>query len=152
MPSRTRTWSLLSLTLFVAAAVFWQLGKRYESKEGAQNQTNSAPATELNTNVSAQFGQQLLTAQTLGHYLSRSTPATQTAPAAVLAPAKLRLRNTPKPLDQLTRSDTAILLKNAFIDTSNPAAVAVPDHLRSEGDPGSYVVQSRGLLDDKFRA
>ena len=151
MPLRTRTWSLLSLTLFVAAVVFWQLGKKYASKEGAQDQTNSAPSTVLNTNVSAQFGQQLLTAQTLNHYLSRSA-SKQTAPAAALSPAKLRLRNSGKPLEQLTRSETAILLKNAFIETSDPAAVAVPEHLRSAGDPGSYVVQSRGLLDDKFRA
>jgi hypothetical protein len=106
----------------------------------------------LNTNVSAQFGNQLLTAQTLNRYLSTSTPATPNASAAPLSPANLRLRNTGKPIGQLTRSETAILLKNAFIETSDPAAVAVPDHLRSDGAPGSYVVQSRGLLDDRFRA
>ncbi|MEO8426447.1 MAG: S8 family serine peptidase, partial [Verrucomicrobiota bacterium] len=152
MRLRTRTWSLLSLTLFVAAVFFWQLGKEYASKEGAQDHTNSAPSTVLNTNVSAQFGKQLLTAQTLNNYLSRLASPTQNARTAALSPANLRLRNTVKPLGQLTRSETAILLKNAFIETSDPAAVAVPDHLRSEGDPGSYVVQSRGLLDDKFRA
>src|SRR5437773_12066910 len=119
MKRTTRAWSLLSLTLFVAAVFFWQLGKKYASKEGAQNQTNSAPSTVLNTNISAQFGKQLLTAQTLNQYLSRSTPATQTAAAAALSPANLRLRNTGKPLDKLTRSETAILLKNAFIETSD---------------------------------
>jgi hypothetical protein len=36
MPLRTRTWSLLSLTLFVAAVFFWQLGRKYASKEGAK--------------------------------------------------------------------------------------------------------------------
>src|SRR6266542_6021418 len=104
MKRTTRTWSLLSLTLFVAAVFFWQLGKKYASKENAPEPTNSAPLPVLNTNISAQFGKQLLTAQTLNHYLSHSLPATQNASAAVLSPASLRLRNTRKPLDQLTRS------------------------------------------------
>src|SRR6185503_2448748 len=27
-----------------------------------------------------------------------------------------------------------------------------PDHLRAQGDPGSYIVQARGALSDAFRA
>ena len=49
------------------------------------------------------------------------------------------------------RSDHAVLLRNAFFDTSDPTPPNIPSHLRAEGDPGSFVIQARGLLDDAFR-
>ena len=64
----------------------------------------------------------------------------------------LRLTNSTTPLGQLVRSPAAILLENALLDTSQPLALAIPDHLRAQGDPGAYVVQSRTPLDDAFRA
>ena len=39
-----------------------------------------------------------------------------------------------------------------MLDTAKPTALSIPDHLRSHGDPGAYVVQSRVPLDDVFRA
>ena len=39
-----------------------------------------------------------------------------------------------------------------MLDTSQPLALAIPDHLRARDDPGAYVVQSRSPLDDAFRA
>ena len=56
------------------------------------------------------------------------------------------------PLGQLVRSPAAILLENALLDTAQPLALPIPDHLRAQGDPGAYVVQSRAPLDDAFRA
>jgi subtilisin-like proprotein convertase family protein len=56
------------------------------------------------------------------------------------------------PLGQLVRSRTAILLENALLDTAQPLALAIPGHLRAQGDPGAYVVQSRAPLDEAFRA
>jgi subtilisin family serine protease/subtilisin-like proprotein convertase family protein len=67
-------------------------------------------------------------------------------------PFALRLSNTPTPLGQLVHSPTAILLENALLDTSQPIALSIPDHLRARGDPGAYVVQARELLDAVFRA
>jgi len=61
-----------------------------------------------------------------------------------------RLRNTDKSLGELGRSDTAILLDNAFIDTANKTPLTVPEHLRARGDPGSYLVQSIRPLDGTF--
>ena len=52
----------------------------------------------------------------------------------------------------MQRSDTAILLENALLDTAQPATLAIPDHLRAQGDPGSYVVQARGPIDAGFRS
>jgi subtilisin family serine protease/subtilisin-like proprotein convertase family protein len=66
-------------------------------------------------------------------------------------PLALRLSNTTTPLGQLVRSPTALLLENALLDTAQPAALSIPDHLRAHGDPGAYVVQSRARLDDAFR-
>jgi hypothetical protein len=67
-------------------------------------------------------------------------------------PLKYRLANTPQPLRELIRSDRAVLLENALIDTARPLDFSIPDALRSQGDPGSYIVQARGPVDDAFRA
>src|SRR5207247_8920284 len=61
-----------------------------------------------------------------------------------------RLSNTDKSLGELGRSDTAILLDDAFIDTASETPLAVPEHLRARGDPGSYLVQSIRPLDGTF--
>jgi len=63
-----------------------------------------------------------------------------------------RLQNTRMPLSQLVRDPHAILLENALIDTRQPLPDQLPPSLRAGGDPGSYVVQATGLVDDAFRA
>ncbi len=64
----------------------------------------------------------------------------------------LRLRNTRASMQELTRRDSAVLLRNALIDTGAGKEVEVPDALRSKGDPGSYLVQAKGFADEFFRA
>ncbi len=64
----------------------------------------------------------------------------------------LRLSNTTTPLGQLLRCPAAVLLENALLDTAQPLALPIPDHLRAQGDPGAYIVQSRAPLNDAFRA
>ena len=63
----------------------------------------------------------------------------------------LRLSNTSAPIGQLQRNDQAILLENALLDTTQPVP-SIPNHLRAQGDPGSYLVQSRGPINDTFRS
>ncbi len=63
-----------------------------------------------------------------------------------------RLRNTAEPLTTLARSDRAILLANALIDTGLKARLEIPEHLQAKTDPGSYIVQSRGAINESFRA
>ena len=36
--------------------------------------------------------------------------------------------------------------------STRPARAAIPDHLRAQGDPGSYMVQARGPIDNAFRS
>lgn len=63
-----------------------------------------------------------------------------------------RLRNTEEKLGKLARNDRAILMANALIDTGMKARLGVPSHLQAKTDPGSYIVQSRGKINDSFRA
>jgi subtilisin-like proprotein convertase family protein len=51
----------------------------------------------------------------------------------------------------LQRDDHALLLENALFDTTRPVP-SIPDHLRAHGDPGSYLVQARGPIDNAFRS
>ena len=78
----------------------------------------------------------------------------------------LRITNTAIPLGRLIRTSHAVLLENAWLDTSpfsrtasrnssaliSDSQLAIPDRLRAQGDPGAYVVQSRTPLNDAFRA
>ncbi len=63
-----------------------------------------------------------------------------------------RLANTDRSPGELARNDKAILLENALLDTEQPLALPIPEALRSRTDPGTYIVQSRSVLDNAFRA
>src|ERR1700722_15915242 len=63
-----------------------------------------------------------------------------------------RLSNTSKSLKQLIHDPHAILLENAFIDTSAKLNLPIPHNLQSQGDPGAYVVQASGPISPAFRA
>src|ERR1017187_2925097 len=153
MRSRPLTWLSLSAMLFVTGACLWRLGGRWPSEQIVASSpqirvqapaslalrvTSPSPFTPLNKPGTLASPP---TASPLTHHASRITH-----------PSSLRLSNTSTPLSQLLRRPTAILLENALLDTAQPAALSIPDHLRAHGDPGAYVVQSRALLDDAFRA
>ncbi|HKW27804.1 MAG TPA: S8 family serine peptidase, partial [Verrucomicrobiae bacterium] len=63
-----------------------------------------------------------------------------------------RLSNTTRAIGQLVGDRHAILLANALIDTSLPLSFAFPKNLQPQGDPGAYIVQARGPIDNAFRA
>src|SRR5437762_11006888 len=141
MPWRPRTWFLLSLMFFVAAGWFWRLGNERAAR-------NPSPSTNAPVKVSP--------TNTLAALLSlQPAPASKTAahPPVALAQKTFpyRLSNTVKPLKVLMRDDHAILLRNALIDTAEPAALKIPEPLRSKGEPGGYIVQPARGLDDPFR-
>ena len=66
-------------------------------------------------------------------------------------PRTLRLSNTDAPLNLLAHSGSALLLENALLDTALPLSLSIPAHLRAQGDPGAYIVQSRTPLNNVFR-
>lgn len=63
-----------------------------------------------------------------------------------------RLSNTVKSSGQLLRDGHAIILENALIDSRQPVGFQLPDSLRRTGEPGGYIVQAKGPVDDNFRA
>ncbi len=125
MRIRPRTWLVLSLLLFGAAYWVWTFAEKTSA-------TRRAPQVQP---VAAQPAQ----------------PLAKTAPAPKAAPAKsYRVSNTRLTEKQLLRSNHAIILRNALIDTDRPLKLDIPAHLRARGAPGSYIVQSEQALDQRF--
>ena len=156
---RPLTWLLLSVTCFVAAYYFWRLGDQWAAKKNAasaaQHSTSNIqqPTSNIQHPISGRppIPLQLLSqAGTLN--VPPVTAASTNDASRVTNRFALRLSNSSTPIGQLQRSDTAILLENALLDTARPVALAIPDHLRAHGDPGSYVVQARGPIDAGFRS
>lgn len=135
-----RTWSLLSLLLFIAAAFFWLKGNEYEARK-RQHAPAPAPSVESGTNNSG-AKVDLLSTKTAGVTLARLGFQDKEYP--------LRLRNTPRTVDELVRDDQAVLLANALIDTTG-APLEIPEHLRAAADPGTYIVQWMGPTSEPFR-
>src|SRR6266702_1033854 len=150
---RPFTWFLLSVFCFVAAAFFWRLGDEWAAKKSASRPsaqtTNESLPLKPATKPGAQAMPFHLLTQAGNLNTSSATPATNSDRAGRFAN---RLSNTTKPLKELVRSDHAILLQNALIDTEQPIELSIPEHLRAQGDPGSYIIQSRAPLDDAFRS
>lgn len=154
-----RTWSLLSLMLFVAAAFFWLKGNEYQARK-----KKAQPAAVATNTATSRLD--LYSTRFSGVPLAQLNTAPAITPA-VLTPSSLkngrpdqeqidklyphRLRNTSRPLDELMRQDHAILLANALIDTDSGEPIEIPEHLRSKQDPGSYIVQWHGPADNRFR-
>ena len=137
---------------FVGAFYFWRLGDQWAARRAAPVSQSQRPTSNIQ--------------QPTATALPSPIPLLSQAGALNVPPAKnvftndsarltnrlaLRLSNTTTPLRQLQRSDQALLLENALLDTTRPAP-AIPDHLRAQGDPGSYLVQARGPIDNAFRS
>ncbi len=66
-------------------------------------------------------------------------------------PIPFRLKNTDAPIGELVRNETAVLLRNAFIDTALGSGLAIPAELKTTGDPLTYIAQARGPAMAAFR-
>jgi len=128
MRFRPRTWLLLSLLLFAAAFWVWTIGEKISASRRAQ------PAHPA--------------AQSPAALLPGPSPA-KTA-GTRNAGKSYRVSNTRLTEKQLLRSNHAILLRNALIDTDRPLKLDIPAHLRAKGAPGSYIAQAEGPLDQRF--
>ncbi|HEY5915274.1 MAG TPA: S8 family serine peptidase, partial [Verrucomicrobiae bacterium] len=147
-------WFGVSVLCFVAAAYFWRLGDRWAAQKAA-----SHPAT--NDSKAAAPTARPMTNSKISPMRLLSQPGNLNFPPvaaaretnAVTSPLSYRLSNNhQKNLGELVRSDHAILLENALLDTTLPAALPIPDMLRAQSDPGSYIVQARGPIDVAFRS
>jgi len=153
---KARTWSIISVVCFCAAIGFWMLGNRTQQRQMEAMTTNSA-GQQLGNAVAPV---RLLSAPNLtndSEARNGSAPADLSKPPASTNHSvprdplfPFRLRNTDQTLEALSRSDTAILLRNAIIDTSIEPSLPIPSHLRAGDDPGAYLVQSRKSADVSF--
>ncbi len=135
MRLKSRTWFILSLLLFLAAGWFWHLGNQRQREKTAPAPAPTNPAA---ANLSAPAAPAV-------------SPASNAVANTVPPRFPYRLSNSIRNLDELMRNERAVLLQNAFIDTASRAPLNVPDFLRAKGEHGSYIVQSRGRLNDAFR-
>ncbi len=143
MRRRPLFWFTVSLLCFIGAYYCWQLGDEWTARKAA---TAAAALNPPKPAALVQPGPM--------HLLARAGTAapwaiTNLAPKARIA---YRLTNTTELLGGLMRNPRAILLENALLDTAQPADLPIPASLRAQGDPGTWVVQARGPLDDAFRA
>src|SRR5690348_5265483 len=148
---RAWIWLCVSLACFCGAAYFWRLADEWEAQKAAaraQASTNSPAAAAPKVPGHAQMLPLRLLSQpgNLNYQPPLATATNHRSPTA------FRLSNTSKTLRELTRSDHAILLQNALLDTTRSNTLPIPDSLRAPKDPGAYLVQSRGPLDESFRS
>ena len=139
---------------FAAAFYFWRLGDRWATQSGksaGRNPKAESRNTQPATPHAPRIPFQLLSQAGTLNIPPAAGPLTNQA-SRLTNHLALRLSNTARPFRELQRSDTAILLENALLDTARPTSLAIPDHLRAQGDPGSYVVQARGPIDAGFRS
>jgi len=154
MTSRTR--SFVGLACALAVIGIWQLAHRRSALERlAPTNTATRPAKAASPNPALAPDVRLLT--NLVPPPALATPpvtaldaSTALAPALAAAPVDprfpRRLRNTPQSINELVRNDSAVLLRNALIDTATEVPLALPPHLKADAEPGSYVVQAKGPI------
>ena len=149
MNMKPRTWALISILCFIGAAVFWRLGERQSSLSTPPPPTN-APAPQSSVGTPAPLPHLPPPQVTLASPPPPPTVVSAPAPAAP-EPFPYRLRNTPETIEQLIRNAHAVLLRNALLDTGVAGLPEIPAQLRSQGDPGTRIVQSREPLTDAYR-
>ncbi|MFZ0827035.1 MAG: S8 family serine peptidase [Verrucomicrobiia bacterium] len=137
MRARVWIWMLACLLCLAGAWLFWRQTANPRTKPPALQKVAASPATTVHSASAAPN--------------TVAAAATNSTVSAKANPFALRLSNTTKSLDQLTGDRHAILLENAFIDTGSPLNLSIPAQLRSQGDPGAYIVQARGPTDNAFR-
>jgi subtilisin family serine protease/subtilisin-like proprotein convertase family protein len=153
MRSRPLIWLFVSVMLFVTGACCWRLRDKLAAKAKAEGRIQNAESRITHHGSRIVPPSPLPLVSQVGNLNALPAPDSLTNHASrITHPSPLRLSNTPTPLGQLLRSPTAVLLENALLDTAQPIALSIPDHLRARGDPGAYVVQARALPDAAFRA
>ena len=149
---KSRYWFLISLLLLGAAALCWQHGDRVRLRDQPRDVATNATAKPT---VWERF------TRLPGVLAGRTAPRDPVATAAPALPELLslsrdprlpfRLRNSQKPDAAFFRIETAVLLRNALVETQEPLEMKMPAHLRAGEEPGSWLVQARGTIDQGFR-
>lgn len=147
----------MSLCCFGGALWFWRAGNRWaaESRPATAEQAAATNAAQTATLPPGRFFEPFALASRAENIAPAG--ALNAAPGATPLGTNTgrvfahRLSNTPQPLSRLIRSDSAVLLENALIDTALGTTLEIPAELRAQGDPGAYIVQADRAPDQRFR-
>src|SRR4051794_37218338 len=108
MRLKPSVWWAISILLFAASAYFWNFAEKKREADHAKWEKAHAVAMP----------------KAPAHApLISSGPAAASKTNAVTAkptPSSVRVSNTTRPLKELQRNSHAVLLRNAFIDTTKP--------------------------------
>lgn len=149
MRFRTRTWALLSVVLFIAAIFFWRFEQERRAAEPRPTTVQRATANSVAQPAQAPASAPIIFPANILATATNSAPVNSSDKTA--SKKTFRLHNTTATAGELSRNPTAVLLRNAFIDTAAAKPVSIPEHLRASADPGSYIVQARGIVTEPFR-
>jgi len=150
---RPIAWFLLSLACFIGAFYFWRLGDRWQAEKtrgAAATNAQSAPSNTASPAAPTKLTSSSVTHESTAPVIP-SLHQTTNGIARRSTNFPYRLSNTALGIGELQRSPKAILLENALIDSSKPLNLDIPDKLQAHGDPGSYIVQADGTIDNAFR-
>ena len=139
MRSRSLIWISLCLLLAAGAWFFWPQG------------TVGTARRAVHAGVSAKRAYPAV-AQARPFTILSTNPVSLAAAPVRTNKFAWRLSNTTKTIGQLVNDRHAILLANALIDTSAKLNLSIPKQLQSPGEPGAYIVQANGPIDNAFRA
>ena len=145
MQRRKLSWVILGGMVAVIIAVLWYRSRLDERPRAPVQAANVQDRQEPDDQLGG-----------LNYVHSTPVPSTNTAKTTNVSHniplLAYRLKNTEKPIGELIYNDSAILLRNALFDSAEPAPLQIPAHLKAQGDPGSYVIQARGAIDQAFIA
>lgn len=139
---RARLWLGCLLCLLFAAGT-WFLWHRGNVRDGSPSRPHAAVAPAVRPQLSSVV---------LSHGVINTNPTQISLAEWNTNRFAGRLSNTTKSIGQLMGDNHAILLANALMDTSLPLNFVFPKNLQPQGDPGAYIVQARGPIDNAFRA
>src|SRR6185295_9257560 len=64
---------------------------------------------------------------------------------------RYQLSNVRDSIQTLAKRDSAVLMRNALIDTAAALDLGIPEHLRANENPGAYIIQARGPANAAFQ-
>src|SRR5450631_4086116 len=137
MRSRVLYWILLGLLVLAGAWFFWPSGSRPSAQKNKSATQPAAPG--FVSTRSASTAPVLFAGKMATNSVARTNQFAW------------RLSNTPASIGQLMKDPHGILLANALIDIGRPLNFSIPKNLQSSDDPGAYIVQARGPVDNTFR-
>ncbi len=140
MRSNLRFWLALSVLLGAGTIIVWFKGRPAPAP---------VPAAWSGPGAAVQKMPALLSATSL---LASQLGAKAGAPTeAATNRGRYQLSNVGQSIDALVRVESAVLMRNALIDTRAPLELGIPENLRAGPNPGAYIVQAIGPATAAFQ-